>query len=306
MRRAVHRRWLVLPGLACLALAGFVRGTPPAAGSPLEALGRSLGGGRVLAVDVLALRCDALRRQGRLEELPQLYEAMVELDPGNAAATEALADAIAQQVLPGAPTAAQRGERWLEAWGLLERGLAAHPDSALLAWRASGMLLEVAERAPDLEAAVDARFGGPSRREALGLGYLLAAARAEESLPRSGRAHLTTLARESARLAARALARGQSDTEVLARLGAADELRRLHPRALSEIELLADPTPAAPEGRPLPLLLLLEQHALLLRAALEARAAGAPERLGAALEAFEARVGSTPASAVLAEWSRAR
>ena len=298
--------WLVLPGLLCLALAGLVREPPPAAGSPLEALGRSLGGWRVLAVDVLALRADALRRQGRLEELPQLYEAMVELDPGNAAGTEALADAIAEQVLPGAPTPELRRERWLEAWRLLERGLQVHPDSALLAFRASGMLLDVAEREPDLERAVDALFGGPSRREALGLGYLLAAARAQESLPRSGRAHLTSLARESSRLAARALARGQSATEVLARLGAADELRRLHPLALAEIELLGEPSPAEPQGRPLPLLVLLEESARLLRAALEARDAGVPARLSAALEAFEARVGPTPASALLADWLRVR
>ena len=201
----MKRAWLLVPGVLSLALAGFLREAPPAAGSSLEALGRSLGGWRVLAVDVLALRAEALRRQGRLEELPALYEAMVELDPGNAAGTAALAEAISTFLVPDAPTSEERRQRWLEAFRLVERGLAAHPESALLTSEASHLLLGVAESRPDLERDVDALYGGPSTREALGLGYLLAAARTTELLPRSGRAHLSALAREAPRLAARAL-----------------------------------------------------------------------------------------------------
>lgn len=298
----MSRPLFLVGGLALLATAVVLAEPPPRSAGPLEALGRSLGGWRVAAVDVLALRAEALRRQGRSDEVPAVYETMVGLDPDNAAATEALADLIATQGLQAAQTDAQRLERWLDAWRLIEAGLATHPGSALLAMRAGLLLLETVEATPGLEQAVDERLGSAARREVLGLAYLRAAAEALEYLPRTGRAHLVALAREAPRLAARALVRGQDAAEVRARLAAGLDLLRLHPSAVTEIEELIDPTPDAPEGRPIRLLDRLQAHAALLEAALGARGNGTPAALAPALDAFEARAGVTSTSRVLRTW----
>jgi hypothetical protein len=299
----VSRAWFLGAGVVLLAAAAVGGEAPPRSAGPLEALGRSLGGWRIAVVDVLALRAEALRRQGRIDEVVVAYETMVGLDPDNAAAAEALSDLIVTQGLDAAQTDAQRVERWGDAWRLVEAGLKVHPTSALLAMRAGLLLLESAERGPALEQAVDERLGGAARRETLGLAYLRVAAEAQEFLPRTGRAHLVALAREAPRLAARALARGQDDAEVRARLAAGLDLLRIQPRAAIEVEELADPTPEEPEGRPVRLHVRLEAHAALLDAALEARRNGTRAALGPALDAFEGRVGRTSTSRVLRAWS---
>lgn len=295
----MSRAGLALAGVALLAGAAALHPAPAPAAGPLAALGRSLGGWRVAAVDVLALRADALRRAGRSDELVAVYEAMVGLDPGNAAATEALAALLVAEGLRVARSDDERLERWTDGMRLLQAGIAEHPASALLAMRAGLLLLEDAEATPGLAGRVAARMGGAGARVATGLSFLAAAAEAEEHLPRTGRAHLVALAREAPRRAAEALAQGARDEEVRALLAQAGVLRALRRAACAEVEELTDPEPGYPGGRRVALLERLAAHEALLEAALAARAAGDRAALERALEAAEARAGVTATTRAL-------
>lgn len=289
----MSRGALAVGGLVLLGAAAALHPAPAPAASPLAALGRSLGGWRVAAVDVLALRADALRRQGRSDELVAVYEAMVGLDPGNASATEALAALLVAEGLRVAQDDDERLQRWSDGMRLLQAGIVVHPGSALLAMRAGLLLLEDAEATPGLCARVDERLGGGSTRVATGLAFLAAASGAEEHLPRTGRAHLVALAREAPRRAAEALVRGAAPDEVRALLREADVLRGERRAACAEVEELTDPEPGHPSGRRVGLLERLAAHEALLEAALGAWPARDLAALARALDEAEALAGHT-------------
>jgi hypothetical protein len=287
----VSRLLLTLAGVAALAAAvplGGALGTHPpasaAGGSPLEALGRSLGGWRILAVDVLFLRGEGLRKQGRTEELPAIYQSLLELDPGNEAVADMLAGEYVDNLLPTAPTPEARFAWWREAWDVTLRALRAHPDSARLAFKASDLLLRVPDARPELAGLIDpvaggaGGAGGEAEREARGLAFLLAAARRTEHLPKVGRLHLLRLARSAPLLAARALLRGNPPDHAALLLSAGDELLRLHPAALAEIKeevRLEHPLPE-PERVPLDRVLRAARDVMTAAIALERHEVTAP------------------------------
>ncbi|MHC5009566.1 MAG: hypothetical protein ACYTG6_01305 [Planctomycetota bacterium] len=182
----------LLPAALCLAAALWLAPPAPSADAgALSAVGRSLGGARVALVDLLFLRAESLRRDGRVEEVPALYEAVLELDPENTAAVDFLAATYAYDLLPHGPDVEARYGWWQEAWRLVERGLERAPDDAALLLRSSDLLLDVLARHPGVEARARIDHGEVDR---LGLERLMAAARITESLPRRGRLHLTRLA----------------------------------------------------------------------------------------------------------------
>jgi hypothetical protein len=135
--------------LALSAAATAVAPEPPSGGGLLRALGQSLGGFRVLVVDVLFLRAEALRREGRIDEVPALHRAVLELDPGNEAAFEHLASVHALDLRFTVPEPEQRRLWWLEGWDAIERGLAAHPRSSRLLGHGA-ILLFSAAREPEM------------------------------------------------------------------------------------------------------------------------------------------------------------
>lgn len=305
----MRRVALALAGAAALAGAVLLDDPPPAAGargsgdgSALEALGRSLGGWRVLVVDVLFLRGEALRKQGRTEELPAIYESILELDPDNEAAADALAGECADNLLATAPTVETRFAWWREASDLTFRALRAHPDSPRLSFRVADLLLRVPEARPELEASIDRHAGGPAAREAQGVAALLAAARSTEHLPKVGRLHLLRLARAAPLLAMKALLRGDPPEHAARLLAAGEELLRLHPAAVAAIqeEVLLDQPGAEPERVPL---------ARVLRAALDAVAAAIAFERGDAeapiqdrAVAYQRVAGKTPLAEALRAW----
>ena len=105
----MSRRAMLTLGVLALALAGAL--APPAPGragarpSVLASVGASLGGLRVLLVDVLFLRAGALQKSGQPEEAAALYETVMELDPENDSATAYLADLYVDALLPQSATA---------------------------------------------------------------------------------------------------------------------------------------------------------------------------------------------------------
>src|SRR5204863_3640373 len=78
--RAVTRRALALVAVAALcAAAALAAASPPAPSSA----GASLGGARVVLVDALFLRAEALRKEGRVDDVPAIYRRILEPDPGS-------------------------------------------------------------------------------------------------------------------------------------------------------------------------------------------------------------------------------
>ncbi len=188
MRQAI----VVFLGLLLLVLGALALPTGAGGrGSLLSELGRSLGGAGVLVVDGLFLRADALRAQGRPEEVPALYRAALELDPHNPVAADFLVSVLAVDLVNDAPDTPERLAWWTEAWALLQRARSKHPDDPSLAMRTADLLLDVPLRHADLLPGVIAAVGDP---RVGGLDALLEAARSTPTLPRRGRQHLEWLA----------------------------------------------------------------------------------------------------------------
>ena len=242
------RQRLVLLAAACALLALAVLLAPEPAvrggGGALRALGSSMGGFRIAFVDLLFLRAERLLREGRVEEVPPLYEAIRDLDPENTAAADHLAAVYAYDLLSEAPDTAGRLYWWVRAWDLVEEALSVHPDDASLLMRSSDLLLEIAPRDPDLEALVALRVPDPRR---VGFERLLASAQATATLPRRGRLHLLRLAILLPLEGALRLEEGLDPEPILA-LG--DEALALRRAILSEMRL-PDPPGAVGPGEPL-------------------------------------------------------
>lgn len=298
------RPLLAALGLALLAACVALSEAPaPAAGGSLEALGRSLGGWRVLAVDALFFRAESLRAQGRTEELPALYQTLVALDPDNDAAVDALAHEQVANLLPTAPTPEARLGWWREAWRLTLRGLGAHPGSPRLLFRAADLALEVPVRRPDLAPALDREFGSVAAREAQGLAWLVACARSTPHLPTMGRLHLVRLARAAPLLAVHALARGQPVEQAAALLSPAADLAARYPEALREVqeEVVEPPTPGVAPRR-VPLARALDDSIAVVRAALAATRGERGAGFDAAFAAYRETAGETPLALALRAW----
>lgn len=203
---------LAFASVALLAAALLGLASPPPPRRPFEAL----GGAKPLVVDALFLRADALRREGRIDELPALYRRILELDPGSDVAVDFLADIEARDLGPQAPTPQARAAWFEEALSLVEGGLRRDPASARLHWRRADLLEHVARddalvRERLLARRIDRRLEA--------LRELAAAARLAGSLPRLGRIHLEAAARLAPALAAERLAARAPGLEEALRLG---------------------------------------------------------------------------------------
>lgn len=194
----MRRLALIAGAVACLGLSAWT-GPPELGGSEstTTAIGRSLGGLRVLVVDVLFVRAGALVASGSpgdLAEAQSLYETVLELDPDNDAAHAFLVDMYAIQMLPFGTTREDRYRWWLEGWNLAQRGLQLNPRSAHLHNRVAELLIDVTTSqvgyVNELLPLVDAKF--PNRRTLI-LDHLSAAARITDNLPNRGRMHLVHL-----------------------------------------------------------------------------------------------------------------
>jgi hypothetical protein len=198
----VRRLPLVVLGLALLTLAAALRPVDPPAGTWVSAIGRSVGGLRVLAADALFLRVGVLEREGRLEEAAALLDLLLELEPHGDAAIAYLVDLYVHNLLPRISGEEARVAWWHEARRLVERALEERRASARLHLAAADVYLSpppaVAEAVE--QAVLDAR--------ARGVDHLLRAAELAAEIPRAGRRHLVLLVFFAPRSAAALLAAG--------------------------------------------------------------------------------------------------
>lgn len=227
MKRA---RALALAGAALCAACLSTLAVPPRPRRPFDAL----GGAKPLVVDALFLRAEALRREGRADELPALYRRILEIDPGSDVAVDYLSEVLARDLGPQAPTPAARADWIDEALSLVETALARDPGSARLHWRRADLLENVARG----DAVVAQRLlARRLDRRLEALRELAAAARITGSIPRLGRIHLEMAARLAPVLAAERLVAGAPGADEALRLG--DEVLRTRRAELDE--LILDP-----------------------------------------------------------------
>lgn len=273
----MSRGVLLAGGLVLLGVAALLR-TPPAdhERGTLEAVGASMGGMRVVVIDGLFVRAESLRRLGRLDDAAGLYHAILELDPGNQAATIFLADLFVDGMLPGAVDAASRFQWWREARGVLTDALARTPDAPALHDRAASLIVRLPMSQADLETRLVAELGN---WRMVALRHLAVAFEATDVLPRRGRGHVRHAALLAPDVAARALHAGDTATftEALA-LG-----RRLQAVRADALGLLTIDTE---RSEPLGFLLAASLDALEATAAVRA-GAGEAATAEAAIERVE-------------------
>lgn len=267
--------------LAAAALAGalaLAAYAPPRATDAAAAL----GGARPLVVGSLFLRAEALRAQGRLDEVPALYRRILELDPTSSSAVDHLAGILAYDLRTTAPTAEGRVGWWREADTLVAAALVRAPDDALLLTRRADLLLLV----PALDSAVaDALKAAGRDRDLEALRALRRAAERSAGIPRLGRLHLDLVARHAPRVAAERLADGRGD-DAREALAIGDEVLRTRASALADLSL--DDAPDAP-----PASIVLEAGLNLVRrfAADVEASPPRPDDARALLDAYEKYVG---------------
>lgn len=185
------RRLLVVAAAACLGIAALL--APPAVDrgdGVAAAIGRSMGGVRVMVIDGLFLRAEAERKAGRVEEAAALYESVLELDPANEAAVMFLSNVYVDELMPQVPDVEGRFQWWREARALTLRALGRHPDSAALQAHACQLILAAPRVDQALVGLLEAELERP---RLVALRHLRAAVRGAETLPRQGRSHLTTM-----------------------------------------------------------------------------------------------------------------
>jgi hypothetical protein len=277
---------LLAAGIASLGLAAGLS----AVAGPREraALPASLGATRALFVDALFLKAEALRDQGRLDEVPGLYRRILDVDPDNEAAVDYLADVLARDLRPTAATPAGRVRWWTAARDLVAAGLARRPDSARLHFRMGDLLTRLPASDPDVRAHLAAEGRDA---DGLALDHLARAARLSGSLPKWGFLHLDALARLAPRVAADRLARGAPGVDDA--LAAGDALLASRGAELFEFLLDVEP-PIAARDR-------LDAALRLVRSVRRALAADPPDRVAARrfLEAYETHVTVDPVSRTL-------
>jgi hypothetical protein len=282
MRPAV--RWGL--GLGCFAAALAVGALVPA--PPSDDPGAALGGARPVLSGALFLRAEALRREGRSDEVAATYRRILEVDPGNDAARDLLVEILVTEVRELAPTPEGRVRWWREGLRLVEEGLARDPGSVRLHWRRADLLLGVADRDPAVGAACDAEGRD---RAADGFASLREAVRRAGSVPGHGRIHLEAVTLRAPLEAARRWAAGGDPAPFL---DAGAEALALRPDDLSL--LLLDP------DRPVTAALALQGGLRLVARVRDAMAAVPPRRdeARALLDAYESVLGADPVASALA------
>ncbi|MDJ0520549.1 MAG: hypothetical protein QNJ90_00590 [Planctomycetota bacterium] len=196
------RRGLFLGGgVVLLAVAVLLR-VPPPAEPATAALGRSMGGLRVMVINGLFLRAESRRRDGRVEEAAGLYRTVLELDPANEAAAGFLAATYVQELLPQIPDLRERFGWWQEARGLLAAALERRPDAPGLHARMANLVLDAPLADPGFAALLREEIPQPGRHA---LRHLRTAFRGAGTLPRLGRDHLVRAALLAPDVAARGL-----------------------------------------------------------------------------------------------------
>jgi len=143
-------------GAACVGVAWFLAAQAP---PPAADAAAALGGARPVVVGSLFLRAEALRKAGRLDEVPALYRRILELDPTSSSAVDHLAGILAYDLRTTAPTGSGRVSWWREADALVSAALVRSPDDPLLLTRRADLLLLV----PALDAAVAAAIAESGR-----------------------------------------------------------------------------------------------------------------------------------------------
>jgi tetratricopeptide (TPR) repeat protein len=202
----VSRRTTVVAGVLALALAAWLRPVPTTArATTLGAIGASMGGARVMLIDALFLRAEALRRAGRIEDAADLYRTVLELDPANQAAILHLVGTYVDEILPQGVDLADRFAWWQAARALLLHALRLHPDAPRLHHRMAVLILDAGDADPALVPLIAKALGTPRR---IALRHLRQALRATATLPREGRTHLVRAALLAPTVAARALRDG--------------------------------------------------------------------------------------------------
>jgi hypothetical protein len=237
-----------------------------------------MGGLRVVFIDALFLRAEALRAKGRFDEVPALYRTVLALDPGNAAAYDHLAAVTAYDVLPLATTLEDRIEWWNAAYELVVEGLRANPGSARLLYRQFD-LFRTASLDRGLRSAVAEWLPEGEDPELFGLERLGDAVRKASDIPGAGRVHLLAMALWAPQLAAERVAAGRQDAARAIAAGRAAVL--LRGGILAEMTL--------PSG--LDLRTYLESG---LDAVVEVGVAATPEGRRAAFEAYRSKYPDSP------------
>jgi tetratricopeptide (TPR) repeat protein len=292
-----RRPLLLLVAVVLLLLAAALAPEPEAAHQGVTAaVGRSMGGLRVLLVDILFLRADALRRSGQPDEAAALYESVLELDPNNDSASAYLVDVHLDGLLPLATTPGGRFAWWVSAWELAHRGLKLHGSSARLHSRVAQSLLDAPIAYPDLAARIRRRVPNP---EARALGHLLEACRLTNNLPRLGRWHLRMLGTVALRLAVQQALEGDRQGHA-ASLAALDELLRLRRKTLDDMayEIVRD-------GEVRSQVRLSEAYDFSRRVIAEIEAAKAAGNRAAGrgwVDAFQAQLGDSDLRDLLRRW----
>ncbi len=215
----------LLLGIALLGVAVWARPAPDdAEGGVTAALGRSMGGVRVMIIDGLFLRAESQRKAGRVEDAAALYETVLELDPHNEAATAFLAESYIQDLMPQIPDVKERFSWWQEARGLLAAAIQRRPDAWELHTRMANLILDPPLAHPDLEPRIDKALQGAGR---VALEHLHKAVRGTETLPRLGRSHLVRYALLAPYEAGRALAAGDRSRigQLLVDMAGVEQLR---------------------------------------------------------------------------------
>lgn len=202
--------------LALLALLGSLLLTPArqtGAGSLKSAFSQSLGGMRVFIVDVLFLRAEQARALGDLDAARDLYGTLLQMQPGNAAATAHLIN-IEFELLRYVVDDGERFEQWRTLRRSLAEAIDLSPSSARLRYRDAQLILDVLRHEDHaLAARITEHLGEP---RFVALSRLAEASMLSDVIQGVGSNHVDTFAFLAVELAADALARGRTDLMRLA------------------------------------------------------------------------------------------
>lgn len=292
-----RRPLLLLIAAVLLSLAAVWAPEPQAAHQGVTAaVGRSMGGLRVLLVDILFLRADALRRAGQPDEAAALYESVLELDPNNDSASAYLVDVYLDGLLPLATTPGGRFAWWVAAWDLAHRGLELHGPSARLHSRVAQLLLDTPIAYPDLAGRIERRVPDSQSRA---LRHLVDACRLTNNLPRLGRWHLRMLGTVASRHAVQQARLGDVEGHD-ASLAALDELLALRRETLADMayEVVQD-------GEVTSEVRLSDAYTFIREVISEIHAAKAEGNRAAGrglMDAFQGQLGDSDLRDMLARW----